>query len=138
MILSESEKNRIKGLYGLVTEQEINLERDCRFFNIIDESEFENKKNLINKLINGMKNDSYHSKVQSTQFRLWGMAIVDHTQDLLGSIFEKDLQDKYKKEQYEDIIKHYKEMKYYYKNYLNYRVFSCVDRLIKKLYNITL
>ena len=134
IIISEHERKEIRFLH----EQEINLESDCRFFNLIDESEFENKKNLITKLINGMKDDSYHPKVQSTQFRLWGMGIIDHTQDLFGSIMEKGLQDKYKKEQYEDIIKHYKEMKYYYKNYLNYRVFSCVKDLFIKLYNIVI
>jgi hypothetical protein len=138
MILSESEKNRIRGLYGLLTEQDINLKDDCIYFDLVDEEKLKGKIDLIDKLIDGLNKDGIHPRTAGTQFRLWGMAILDHTQDLLGSISEYGLSSEYEIRELESIIKHYKDFKSMYEYNLDYKRFDCVKKLIKKLYNISL
>jgi len=131
IIISDTERQNIKSLY----EQEINLETDCKYFTLVDESELINKKNTIIKLIHGLEKDNISTP---SQFRLWGMAIIDHTQDLFGTIMEKNLTTDYKQEMFDEIIKHFKNQKEMYDYYLDYRAFSCIKDLLNKLYNIRL
>ena len=129
LIITEQETNDIKNLY---------LKNECAYFNLIEESEFEKKTDLINRLIDGMKNDNIISAAGGAQLRMWGRAIIDHSQDLFGSILEKNLSKKYDKNNFEKIINHYIELKNFYESHLKFKEFDCIKKTLNNLYKIEL